>query len=684
MISNQPTTRFTTAAGYAALLAMAATPVADAAGPIVLPLMSVTATKTPRAVFETPASVSVVDADEIGLVNPANYVELLQAVPGVAIQGGSRRIAETPVIRGFSDEQVVIRTDGARRNFNQVHRGRFPVDPELVKRVEVLRGPGSGLYGSGALGGVVNITTKSAPDYLDADGAGANVGLGYRSNGSETSGILTGYGRQGNFDILGSAVLRDRSEDLKDGDGEDIFATEDEVDSFFGKIGYRPSDAQRLEIVIDDYTNSGINPPNTNEAAGPGDTLVDRDTERRSFRVNWSDERPDSDALDLDAVFYVNEAMVRESRLDDPRLDETTYDTIGFELKNTSIVGAVGARVTYGVDYYQDEQTGKRDGAPRPQFPDAESSYLAGYLQGEFDFDNGFSLVPALRFDSFNFEPNDPAIGDRDDSEVSPSLGVGYNVSDEHYLWAKAARAFRAPSLTELYADGVHFVAPIGPGRVVVNEFVPTPDLDPEESTSIELGYRNQRDGVFSSGDRMTFSATMFHNDVKNYVDQRVIFISGAPSFDPRTGSLVFPGVTTNESVDAVLEGIELELDYDSPTWFGQLTVSTLDTEIDGADTGLASAPPDKVVATLGRRLANGATRVGARVTYAGNQKDVPEDSIGTESYTLLDVFGTHEFGNGLRLGFGISNVLDETWSIHPTPIHQPGRSVNLTFSKRF
>ncbi|MCZ7598609.1 MAG: TonB-dependent receptor [Gammaproteobacteria bacterium] len=663
-------------------LSAGAAPVAAVGEPIVLPKMSVAATKTSREVFSTPASVSVVNAEEIGLVNPADYVDLLQAVPGVVVQGGSRRIAETPVIRGFSDQQVVIRTDGARRNFNQAHRGRFPVDPDLVGRVEVLRGPGSGLYGSGAMGGVVDITTKSALDFLDGDGTGAKVGLGYRSNGGEASGTLAGFGVSGGFDILGSAVLRDRSEDLEDGDGADILATEDEVESYFGKIGYAPSDSQRFELTVDDYTNNGINPPNTNDTVTPGAALVDRDTARRSLRARWTDARPDNDAVDLDAVFYVNEAESVESRLDARRIDRTTYDTTGFEVKNTATLAGSGARVTYGLDYYRDEQTGDRDGAARPQFPDAEMAVLAGFVQGEFDFAGGFSLIPSVRYDSFDLEPTG-AFADRDESEISPSLGVGFNVDDEHFFWAKAARAFRAPSLTELYADGVHFVAPIGPGEVVVNEFVPTPDLEPEESTSFELGYRRQTDGVWQAGDRMTFSATVFHNDVNNYVDQRVVFISGPPAFDPRTRSLVFPGITTNESVDAVLEGIEIELDYTSVTWFGRLSASLLDSEINGSDMGLASAPADKFVATIGRRI-GGDTRVGARLTWAASQDDVPEGTVGTDSYTLLDLFSNHGFDNGMRVAFGVSNVLDETYSIHPTTIHQPGRSFNLTISKQF
>lgn len=73
-----------------------------------------------------------------------------------------------------------------------------------------------------------------------------------------------------------------------------------------------------------------------------------------------------------------------------------------------------------------------------------------------------------------------------------------------------------------------------------------------------------------------------------------------------------------------------------------------------------------------------------ARLTYAAKQDDVPEGATETDSYAVLDLFGEHRFANGMRLGFGIGNVLDETYSIHPAVIHQPGRSLNITLSRRF
>jgi hemoglobin/transferrin/lactoferrin receptor protein len=78
---------------------------------------------------------------------------LIGDVPGLLIEGGPRGVAQEPNIRGFQDEQVVLRLDGGRLNFNRGHSGRFFFDPDIIQRVEVVRGGASTLFGSGAIWG---------------------------------------------------------------------------------------------------------------------------------------------------------------------------------------------------------------------------------------------------------------------------------------------------------------------------------------------------------------------------------------------------------------------------------------------------------------------------------------------------------------------------------------------------
>src|SRR3546814_12322808 len=98
-----------------------------------LEAMVVVATRTARPAYSTPAAVSIIDAERIAQIQPYGYADVFEGLPGVAIEGGPRRIAEEPSIRGFSDEQVVIRVDGTRQNFHETQRGRF-LPPKTEER----------------------------------------------------------------------------------------------------------------------------------------------------------------------------------------------------------------------------------------------------------------------------------------------------------------------------------------------------------------------------------------------------------------------------------------------------------------------------------------------------------------------------------------------------------------------
>jgi len=470
------------------------------------------------------------------------------------------------------------------------------------------------------------------------------------------------------------------SDDLEDGNSQDILFTQDQVQSAFAKLGYTSDTGSRLELIVDAYSNDGVNPPNANEVVTPGvSSLVDRDTDRNSYRLSWKQ----SENQGLTGVFYGNSAEVKESRFDRPRFDETEFDTVGLDIANTNRLSN-GTVLTYGVEAYRDEQSGTRDGSPRLQFPDAEAEYLAAFFQGEFKLSNRIDIIPALRFDSFNLDPEDSSFPNRDEDDFSYSLGLGFAPTNSSYIWFKGSEAFRAPSLTELYADGVHFAIPQAPGEIIINEFVTTPNLEPEESESFELGARQKFTNLGHNNGQLKLEASLFHNDVSNYIDQRVIFISGPPEFDPFSQTLVFPGQTINVNTDATLQGAELSLDYQSNSWFGGASLSILDSEIDDGDEGLASAPPDSLVLTFGRYISSKTLTVGSRITLSAEQDDVPEDQPTSDSYNVVDIFSTWSPIDQLNLRFSINNVFDETYNIHPAFINQPGTSYNLAVSWQF
>lgn len=651
----------------------------------------VSATRTERPRFTTPASISTVRREEIETIQPYGYQDVFESIPGVSIQGGPRRIAEEPSIRGFADEQVVIRIDGTRQNFNKAHGGRFLLDPDLIQSIEVLRGASSSVYGSGALGGVFVIETVNGRDLTGGrDGFGARLKGAFQGNGEEWSSFNTLYGQTGALDFLGSFIYRDVGEDLEDGNGDDILASQDEINNGLVKLGLEPAPFHRVELAVDLFDNAGRNPPNSNEAA-TATNLVDRDTERTNARLRYRHDDPANRWINVDTAFYRNDVETREFRFDDERIDTTDFETVGFELTNTTRLGTVAGeplRLTYGTELYTDEQSGTRNGADRRQFPDAEVEYRAGFVQAEVPLGAGLSLIPGVRFDAFDYTAAG-GFENRDEDELSPRVALGWQPHESVYFWAEYAEAFRAPSLTELFADGVHFSVPLGPGQVVINEFVPTPALKPEQSEQFQVGGRFQQRDLFEAGVDFELDAVWHQSDVDDFVDQVVIFISGEPAFDPVTQTLVFPGITTNFNVDAEIKGFELDARLTHEIGYLQASLATLDSRRKTAQGGnLAGIQPDRATLGAGLHLAGRELTVGAELVAAADRRDVPEGALQTAGFGKTDVFVNYLPETGPLAGFefrlAFDNVFDKDHRIHPNAIEQPGRSVRVSIARDF
>lgn len=664
-------------------------------GPLVAPEITVFGgARDERDLLETPNAVSVIGEQEILRRNASTYEELIGDLPGVTIDGGPRGVSQEPNIRGFRDEQVVIRLDGARQNFNLAHRGRFFTDPAILREVEVLRGGASTLFGSGALGGVIFLDTKDAADVLaPGESWGGETRLGFNSQGEEIQAAVTGAARAGAFDMLAFAAARPRFSDLEDGDGDPII--DSDIDSYQGlfKLGWEPGEGHRIEATYQQYNDSGETPPNTNVQGSPT-TTVDRDLRFRSTRLEWDWTPAGNDLVDLNVLGYWNDTAVEEDRLFDGRFDETDFETLGFEATNISRIDpGLPVAVSYGVEVYRDTQEAARDGADREQVPDASQTFYAGFVQADVALTDALTLTPGIRVDRFALDP-DGAFEDRSETQPSPKLALSWRPVEDTQLWVSGARSFRAPSLTELYPDGVHFSVPgfaLGPGQVFtgVNEFQPNPDLEPETASQIEFGGRTRMRDLIARGDRLTLQGNVYYARVEDFIDQTVTFIDfSTGAFNPATGNLEVGGTTTSRNVDAELYGFEAELAYDSPSWFAGIGITIPGGE--GEDGGeLASIPQDRLVVTGGWRPIPD-VEIGARGTFAAgiDAEDVPEGALTTPGFAVFDLFANWVPRDGPLEGAafsaGIDNLTDRDYRIHPSGLDSPGLTVKLAASIRF
>ncbi|MHA7873077.1 MAG: TonB-dependent receptor plug domain-containing protein, partial [Hyphococcus sp.] len=205
--------------------------------------ITVFATKNPIEAFDYAGQVTVIDRDVILDFNPSTLSDVFAAIPGAQFDSGPRRTGDAPTVRGLSGAGVLIFLDGARQSFLSGHDGRFFVDPELVKAVEVVRGPTSALYGSGSLGGVIATRTITARDFLDeGETVGFRLSSGYQSVNDEYRVGGTGVWRSadGVVDVVGHVTYRN-SGDIELGNDTTLPA-DDEIVSSLAKLTIRPSD----------------------------------------------------------------------------------------------------------------------------------------------------------------------------------------------------------------------------------------------------------------------------------------------------------------------------------------------------------------------------------------------------------------------------------------------------------
>lgn len=680
--------------------------------------ITVYATRNPMPAFDYPGQVTVIDKDVIDDFNPSTISDVFDAVPGANFDSGPRRTGDTPDIRGLSGEGVLVLFDGARQSFLSGHDGRFFIDPDLVRAVEVVRGPTSALYGSGALGGVIALRTITANDFLDdGETAGVSVGAGYQSVNDEYRLTGTGVWRSPDekVDVVGNFTLRGAG-DIKLGSGLTLRA-DDEILSSLLKTTIRPSDEVTLSASWMRYGGDSVDPnnPQGTNVAGSGNGEVFRDIDSNTVQGTLNYNPAASDLIDLNLAGYHTQNNVTEDEVDSTRVITRDVETIGVSLDNRSSfsLGSVAElTLTYGGEFYTDEQVGTDNTAAdgtRGGVPDAKAKFYGAFAQAELSLNRPLgapgvlTFIPGARWDKFENE----AVGEAstDDEAVSPKIGVSYKPADGVILFGNWSEAFRAPSFNEIYADNIHFeipnlsvpgpFGPMGPPAFVTNFFVPNPDLVPEESQTWEAGAGLDFNDVLMEGDRLTAKGSYYKSDVTNLIDLEVnipftCFLTPdevLPFFPPCGSGEAFGNFSRNVNVtNAEIDGVELESRYDSRRFYVRANFSTIDgRDVDTGDfVGVLS--PDTFFADAGVKLPNG-VRVGGRVTVAGDFDKVNDPTLARDGYAVGDVYlvwrpmsGALE---GLRIDFGVDNVADADYEVVAAGVSQPGRNVKAAVSWR-
>ena len=426
----------------------------------------VTATRTSQPVSEVAASVSVITADEITASGATRLEEVLGNAVGLHVVGyGPAGSVATPSIRGSEGAQVLVLLDGVRLNSpqnGQFNLSNLPVSLQEIDRIEVLRGPASALYGSNALGGVIQIFTR-APDAephtrlswnegrFDSRrfgfstsraiegiryrvGAAKNRSDGYRKNSdldqNSLEGLL-GFDLPGEFDLEISAFHLDKENGTP------------------GSTAYPSPEARQRE----NNTSTSL------KLAGPAGPLV--------LTARGIYERSRNEYADPGAFI--------------PEDDRHIVETLGAELQGETKIGSHAFLL--GGDFYRDHLDSTASG-------DHDQNRWSAFGQYDIEATSRAKLILGLRYDAHSDF----------DNETSPRIAALFSLTETTRLRASIGKAYRAPTLNDRFWPDTGWTKG-------------NPDLDPETAWEYELGL----DQGF--GEWGNFTAAVFRRDAKDLID---------------------------------------------------------------------------------------------------------------------------------------------------------------------
>lgn len=528
--------------------------------------VTVSATKTERDTLTTPGEVSVLTQDYFQQRQAQSLDDVLRYEPGVDSGGGPRSMAEGPNIRGLSGDRVLTLLDGMRLTFQSGHKGRIFIDMDQLKQVEVIRGPGSALYGSQAVGGVVAMETKDPSDFL-APGTRYAIRqkFGYQYANEELLSTTTLSARlTDQLSVMSSGTFR-AGENVRLGSnlGRLTNSAQDTAANL-SKFVWTPTPFDEAEFSIQATRQAAQVPFQANSTTSTPSSVANRVNRQTTYRLGYTHQNPTNPYVNLQGFVYLTTLDVTESRITDPgQRDDISFDTIGYDLRNSMNFGDPSTHdhiVTFGSEFYQNTQKGQgsritgssfvydcvretttgnpneclRIGPPGREmpistfprglsaesvplgaqvfFPSAEANVFALYLQDEITIMDRITLIPAARWD--NWENKASGQPTKSLGVLNPKVGAVIQVTDSLFLTANYAHGFRQPTFGELFISGTHF-----PGSV----FRPNPDLKPERSRNLDVGLRADLPNVLSNHDQFIFKGTYFRNQFKDFID----FVSG-------------------------------------------------------------------------------------------------------------------------------------------------------------
>ncbi|MDQ0304724.1 TonB-dependent hemoglobin/transferrin/lactoferrin family receptor [Ancylobacter polymorphus] len=668
--------------------------------------ITVVATRTAESWIDTLAGVTVRRSEQLEALMPERTADLFQGMPGTtAIQNANT--SQTQInIRGLQDfGRVAVIVDGARQNFNQLGHagaGGFFVEPGLIADVDVVRGPVSNIYGSGAIGGVVTMRTKDAEDIIapgkswGVEATGEAAGNGFMGYGSVLGAAKVGQ----NVDLFIGGTYRD-ADNYHDGNGDVVPDSGFETWTGIAKATFRPADFHEIKLSALNYDTQFTTSADANAA-----TEYSTQATNRTVTAAWNYQNPGDNLFDWRSSVYWNQVDQDQVKVSgssnpitgavgDPR--SFVIDTVGFDANNTSRFDAAGWNnaITFGGDYFQDQIDNTDDyGFGEGYNPSGDRGVGGAFVQWKGNYSTWLEAIAALRYDAYSLNSDD---GGTSGERLSPKFTLGVTPWSWLTLYGTYAEGYRAPTVTEALVSGPHPL-PFNTGGTMFY-FLPNPGLQAEIGKNKEVGINIKKDDLFVAGDKLRAKLNYYQNDVENYIELvefgdstgTICPIPGRPTtcFPYNWG---VPGYAQYQNVqEARLKGFEFEGTYDARKWFLGLAGQISEGEVTSgiyAGQPLSSIQPDQVTATLGFRFLEEKLTVAVRWTAvaAVTASDLPVNSVfePTDSFNLVSVYAGYQPNENMLWRLSVENLLNEQYTQYENFLPSAGLTVKGALTVRF
>lgn len=478
--------------------------------------MVVTATRTPLTEKSVPMVAKVITKTEIEEMGAMNVTDALKFIPGINLQNTTDHGGHSVKMRGMENYHTLILIDGRRmagennkKTMNKNMLERISVND--VDRIEVIFGSGSALYGSDALGGVINIITKT--DYHS-----------WTDSGVYTSGDQSGVSFAHTTGYTGKlrAKISGRVDRLREKENYRYFYPRYKKEIFgTNNYGFKRYLDLNLDYSMNDthgleFGANFVKEQLSQKKESRSSTFDENNNNRSDYSLRYygEDGKHDYEIGAYTNIFnkkrYTNGVLKdsKREKFDIKRFE--AHDTITLNDKHIMTVGG-----EVGSEYYKSTRLAEKD---------KSINTGAMYLEDQFQVNEDWLFIPAVRVDYHENYGH----------EFSPKIGTTYNLSENARIKANYGKGFRAPTISELYSEINH-----GSFMIYGNK-----DLEPEKSTNFDISLEGEKGKAFAK-------VTYFDNDVNNLIDYN--------SATDADGSWCL--IMGNKG-DYKIQGVEAELKY--------------------------------------------------------------------------------------------------------------------------